>query len=245
MSDINSYKLSREWFDFVLDNPDRVTGNHTALYMWIIEINNRCQWREKFNVTSKECMDGMSAKSRSTYSKCFQDLIEWGFVIIVVKSQNQHQCNVISLYKNYTSTSTTTNASTSTTTSQSTEQSQVNHLDYSKTDKQSKKNKIKKDYTDDFEKFWDMYPVKTSKEKSFEKWSKLSDSDKTKIMETLPAFKKYKPFDDYNHPYPLTYLNQGRWNDEIAQLPQSKTGLDTPKIYVAPKQATIDHSTLN
>ena len=25
----------------------------------------------------------------------------------------------------------------------------------------------------------------------------------------------YKPFDDYSHPNPLTYLNQKRWNDEI------------------------------
>ncbi|MEI5984432.1 MULTISPECIES: hypothetical protein [Sphingobacterium] len=116
MSELNSYKLSRDWFDFVHLNPDKVTGNHTALYMWLVELNNRLQWREKFNITTRECMDGMSAKSRNTYSKCLQELIDWGFVIMLVKSHNQHQCNVISLLKNCASTDTSTDTSTVATT---------------------------------------------------------------------------------------------------------------------------------
>lgn len=99
-SNPNGYKLSRDWFEFVLDNPDKVSGNHTALYFWIVEINNRCGWREKFSITVKECMDGMSCKHRNTYSKCFKDLIEWGFITVVVPAVNQYQCNVIALTKN-------------------------------------------------------------------------------------------------------------------------------------------------
>jgi len=94
---MNGYDLTRKWFDFALSNPDKVSSNHTALYLWTIELNNRLGWIEKFGLTVREAMDGMSCKSRNTYLKCFHDLIDWKFIGLVVKSQNQYQCNVIAL----------------------------------------------------------------------------------------------------------------------------------------------------
>lgn len=125
--DNSGYILTRAWFNFVLDNPDIVTGNHTALFMWIIELNNRLKWVDKFGLTVREAMDGMSCKSRTTYLKCFHDLIGWQFIEMVKQSKNQYQCNIIAvskfvqpnekrLYKKYTITS----QSTGTITSQST-----------------------------------------------------------------------------------------------------------------------------
>jgi len=128
-TDLNSYALTRAWFDFLLDNPEKVTASHGMLYLWLVEINNRCGWREKFQITARECMDGMACKSRTTYTKCLQDLIDWGFVTVVLKSTNQWQCNVVCLSKKCT----TTSASTSTTTGQPLVQSLDNHVDYSKT----------------------------------------------------------------------------------------------------------------
>lgn len=96
----SGYKLARYWFDFALQNPDHVTGNHTALYMWLIELNNRLKWADKFGLTVREGMDGMSCKSRTTYTKCFKSLVEWGWVIIVKKSRNQYEANIIALPKN-------------------------------------------------------------------------------------------------------------------------------------------------
>ncbi len=93
----NGYALSRAWFDFALDNPDKVSGNHTALYLWIVEINNRTGWKDRFGLTVREAMDGMSCKSRTTYFKCFQNLIEWKFIEIVVPAKNQYQCNIIAI----------------------------------------------------------------------------------------------------------------------------------------------------
>ena len=76
---------------------------------------------------------------------------------------------------------------------------------------------------DEFGKFWNIYNKKIGdKSKIFKKWSKLDQSDKDKITETLPLFlttfsdKKYQP-------YPETYLNNKRWNDEIqAYTPEIK-----------------------
>lgn len=67
----------------------------------------------------------------------------------------------------------------------------------------------------DFSVFWDLYDKKLgAKEKCKKKWNKLSNEIRQKIIDTLPAFKmsiKDKQF----QPYPESYLNQERWNDEI------------------------------
>lgn len=96
----SGYNYSRTWFDFALYNPGAVTGNHTALYLWLIELNNRLKWLENFGLTYREGMDGMSCKSRTTYNKCFKNLIEWGFIKIVKKSRNQYEANIIAISKN-------------------------------------------------------------------------------------------------------------------------------------------------
>ena len=96
----NGYALSRQWFDWSFENPDKATSNHCALYMWLVEINNRLGWVDKFQITSTECMQGMCCKSYKTYKKCLDDLIQWGFVLVVLSSKNQYQCNIIALVKN-------------------------------------------------------------------------------------------------------------------------------------------------
>ena len=63
--------------------------------------------------------------------------------------------------------------------------------------------------------FWDKYPNKVAKGKCKEKFLKLNDSDKQQILNTIDEYIRYKPFKDYNHPNPETYLNQKRWLDEL------------------------------
>lgn len=93
----NGYELSRKWFDFAFENTERVTSSHTALYLFLCEINNRLGWSESFQITAGECMAGMSCKSYNTYKKCLDNLIEFGFVKLIRKSMNQYQCNIIGL----------------------------------------------------------------------------------------------------------------------------------------------------
>lgn len=66
-----------------------------------------------------------------------------------------------------------------------------------------------------FDVFWDSYGRKEGdKNACKKKWHKLSDADRQKIIDTLPAFLA-KIKDRQFQPYPATYLNQQRWNDEI------------------------------
>lgn len=77
--------------------------------------------------------------------------------------------------------------------------------------KENKENKRE----NDFNIFWQTYPNKSNKKGCFNKFIKLKDKDVVKILETINDFVRYKPFTNYNHPNPMTYLKQERWNDEI------------------------------
>ena len=83
--------------------------------------------------------------------------------------------------------------------------------------KERKEKERKEKNTALFDSFWSKYPVKVAKEKCLKKFLNLSDTDIEKIMATIDAFVATKPFKDYRHPNPETYLNQKRWEDPIAQ----------------------------
>jgi len=65
-----------------------------------------------------------------------------------------------------------------------------------------------------FKAWWDMYNKKVGKKKSLAKWLKLSQEQRTKCMETIQDFVKYKSEIQYR-PHPITYLNGEMWEDEI------------------------------
>lgn len=69
-----------------------------------------------------------------------------------------------------------------------------------------------------FSAFWDLYGKKVGdKEKCDRKWKKLTEAEREKIMQTLPAFLKTIK-DKQFQPYPEAYLNKKRWNDDIDSL---------------------------
>jgi hypothetical protein len=83
--------------------------------------------------------------------------------------------------------------------------------------KERKEKERKEKNTALFDSFWLKYPVKVAKEKCLKKFLSLSDTDIEKIMATIDTFVSTKPFKDYRHPNPETYLNQKRWEDPIPQ----------------------------
>jgi len=95
--EINSYDLSRNWFNFCFDNPEKISPNHTAIYFFAIEHCNRLGWKEKFGFPTQMAMDAIGIKKYHTYIKYFNELCEWGFFKIVQKSKNQYSANIISL----------------------------------------------------------------------------------------------------------------------------------------------------
>lgn len=97
MEEFNSYELSRNWFDWCFENPEKITPNHSAIYFFAIEHCNRLGWKNKFGFPTQMVMDAIGIKKHQTYIKYFNELVEWGFLNLVQKSANQYSANIISL----------------------------------------------------------------------------------------------------------------------------------------------------
>lgn len=96
MSKPNGYILSRNWFNFSFEKKEAKV-QHTALYMWVVELNNRLGWKEEFQLPTIDTMEGLSIGNKNTYISTLNDLVEWKFIQIVKASKNQYQATVIKL----------------------------------------------------------------------------------------------------------------------------------------------------
>ena len=92
--------------------------------------------------------------------------------------------------------------------------SEANAIKESKV-KKIKVKKIPKELNYMFIEFWTLYDKKVGdKSKVHKKWESLTNSDREKIMKTLPDFLKTIKDKQYQ-PYPMTYLNNRRWEDDL------------------------------
>lgn len=94
------YSLSRKFFDWSYENTDIVKPNHIALYFFIIEHNNRLGWKPKFGLPMEMAKDAIGISNYRTYTKTFDDLVEWGFIKVYQKSKNQYSSNIIGIVNN-------------------------------------------------------------------------------------------------------------------------------------------------
>ncbi|TDQ27673.1 hypothetical protein [Tenacibaculum caenipelagi] len=118
---MNSYELSRQWFDFSFENPELIRPIHTAIYFFAIEQCNRLGWKEKFGLPSHMVMEAIGVKNWKTYKKGLTDLVNWGFIDMIEESKNQHTSNIVAIVNN---TKATTKALDKATSIQSIKQSQ-------------------------------------------------------------------------------------------------------------------------
>ena len=99
-----------------------------------------------------------------------------------------------------------------------------------------KKSKEKKaiEYTEPFLRFWDAYPKKVGKGAAAKSWNdKIENPDQT-VHQILDALEWQKRSHDWTRdegryiPYPSTYLNQRRWEDEPPEVSKVDTGEKLP-----------------
>lgn len=94
---MNSYDLSRAFWNWAFDNPEKISPNHAAIYFFSVEHCNRLGWKTKFGLPSQMVMDAIGIKKHSTYIRYFNDLVEFKFFSLIQKSKNQYSSNIISL----------------------------------------------------------------------------------------------------------------------------------------------------
>jgi hypothetical protein len=94
---MNSYELSRKWFDFAFSNPSKIKPVHGILYFFCIEHCNRLGWKKEFGLPTTMAKEAVGIRSYNTYIDALNDLVEFGFIKLVEKSKNQYSSNIIAL----------------------------------------------------------------------------------------------------------------------------------------------------
>ena len=97
MSDI--YTLYRNFWNFAFANPEKIKPTHVAIFSFAIEHCNRLGWKQKFGLPTSMAMEAIGVCSYNTYSKAFNELVEFGFITLIEKSRNQYSSNIIALSK--------------------------------------------------------------------------------------------------------------------------------------------------
>ena len=74
-------------------------------------------------------------------------------------------------------------------------------------------NNTSKEYTREFENFWNLYDLKKGKHEAFIKWRNLSRDEQEQAIAGIETFKTHFSSDQYT-PRPRKYLNNRYWEDE-------------------------------
>ena len=57
------FKLTRDFWDFAFENPEKIKPNHCALFLFIVEHCNRLGWKEKFGLPTTMTKDAIGIRS--------------------------------------------------------------------------------------------------------------------------------------------------------------------------------------
>lgn len=207
---MNSYELSRKWFDWCFENPEKISPNHSAMYFFIIEHCNRLGWKSKFGLPMEMTKDAIGMKNYRTYTKTFNDLVEWGFIDVVQKSKNQYSSCIIAIVKNTKATTKALDKALQT-------HNQKQGKSIVCIDKPINNETIKQDNSFSFDSFWNIYDKKVDKTKCEVKFKNISFEDKEKIKVVLPKYINSTPEVKFRK-NPLTWLNGKCWNDEVVEV---------------------------
>ena len=94
---MNGYQLTRNWYNYKFDNPEKVRHIHSDMYFYIVDLWNRLGQKEKIGLPTAVTMEALGIGSYNTYKKALAQLIEFGFISEVSEAKNQHQSRVIAL----------------------------------------------------------------------------------------------------------------------------------------------------
>lgn len=94
---------------------------------------------------------------------------------------------------------------------------------------QDSKDNIDSIYNKQFEEFWEKYPRKVAKKYAYECYSRLKMTENLHqtMLSALDKQKRSKAWEDEKYiPHPSTWINQHRWDDEIAEEHLSSFDVD-------------------
>lgn len=207
----NIFDLSRSYWNWAFENPEKVKPIHTAIYFFALEHCNRLGWKSKFGLPTSMTMEAIGVKSYRSYKKHLDELVEFGFITMVEYSKNQYSSNIIAIAPK---TKARVKALDKATIKHGSKQRQSTGQSSASIDKPIYQ------YTNipysiySFQSFWNDYSKKTDKAKCEKKYAKISEKDRALIKAAVPSYVRSTQDVQYRK-NPLTWLNGKCWNDEI------------------------------
>jgi hypothetical protein len=98
---MTSYELSRQFWNWAFENPEKVKPIHCAIYFFAMEHCNRLGWKSQFGMPTSMAIEAIGVKSYRAFKNAFDDLINWGLIVLIERSKNQYSSNIIALSLKY------------------------------------------------------------------------------------------------------------------------------------------------
>jgi len=206
---MNGYNLLRDWYNYKFANPSKVKATHSDMYCYLIDKWNRLGQKKEFGLPTSVTMEVLGIGSYNTYKKTLNDLIEFGFIIVISESKNQHQSKIIALSNNDKATDKALDEAHN----KATDKAPDTII------KQKNKETIEQNNTIEFyfELFWEAYDRKVGRKDSFNLFKKIDSSLYDTIIDKAKEYKESTPDINFRK-YPKTWLNGKCWEDEILIL---------------------------
>lgn len=236
MSKLTGYELSRQWFDFSFENPEKIKPVHTALYFFAIEHYNRLGGKEKFGLPTQMSMEAIGVKSYNTYINALKNLVEWGFISMVQKSRNQYSANIVALSKfNKALDKALDKALIKHSTKHTSEQSESTVQSIDSIDKPIKQlnnkpinnKKTKAELFIEFIKIYDLNQG-VNNAKSF--WMDLTDEEIEKVFQNVQDYVDSTPDKNFRAK-PENYILRKIFNDEIVKKEKSSAKKEKETVF--------------
>ena len=238
---MNGYELSRIWFNWCFENPEKIKPNHTALYFFCVEHCNRLGWKSKFGLPTTMAKEAIGIRSYNAYSQTLQDLVDWGFITMVERSKNQHSSNIVAL-SNFDKA--LDNALDKATIKHATKQSESTGESIGSIDKPLTIEPLTINQENSFDIFWKEYNWNVGKRQTENEWSiitKEMPSEIPKILINVPKYVVSKPDLKYRKK-PENYLKERVWQDEIVMPNATVKPQETPEEWGRRQTAKIRNS---
>lgn len=209
--------------EFVQDKS--LSAGQIALWYALMYINNRCNWEEWFTVANRS-LESNSGISRQGIVKARNCLKQYGLIDFRSNGTKATSYRITVLYsvqagiqdsvQNGIQSSIQIGVPNGSTLNKHKLKQDINNPPKSPQGEECAK---KNDWEETFNRFWEAYPKKAGKG-NCEKWFKSHKPNLDLLEEMLAAIRRQKQSDQWQRdngkyiPYPHTWLNGKRWEDE-------------------------------
>lgn len=217
--------------DYLMYN--QLSTTEIALWHALMHVNNKCGWIQEFTVANRT-LEQLTGATRPSIARARNSLMQKGLIEYSAQKARQagaYRVKGLQLFSVQEADTERDSNRTQSDTEPDTDADTVAVPNARPLNKHKQKRKQNKNiYIGDFDSFWSAYPRKDGKAKAKEAFIKLAPNDEL-FKTMMNAIERQKKGDQWIKeggkfiPYPATWLNQKRWEDEVKTYPSEKANI--------------------